>query len=353
MMTRRRFLGASAVAGMSALLPRRGAPVEAAPEARVSLVRSSDRAEAISAAIDLLDLDPVNGKRVVLKPNFNSSDPFPGSTHPTTLRPLIEKLGEMGARSIVVADRSGMGDTRRVMEQKGVFDLGAEMGFDTLAIDELAGEAWTHFEMPDSHWQRGAHFPKLFAEAESIVQTCCLKTHRFGGHFTMSLKNSVGMAAKFSPVDNYNYMGELHSSGDQRLMIAELNTLYRPDLVLLDGMKAFVDGGPDTGRTVSPGVVIAGADRVAVDAVGVAVLRLLGTTFAVSSGKVFGQEQIRRAAELGIGVASPEQITVVVPDHESATFARRLAPILGMAVQTRDVESASKLPTTWADIKTS
>ncbi len=78
MITRKRFLRVSTIAGMSAMLPRRGAPAELRPSARVSLVKSPDRAQAISTAIDLLDVSPVKGKHVVLKPNLNSSDPFPG-----------------------------------------------------------------------------------------------------------------------------------------------------------------------------------------------------------------------------------------------------------------------------------
>ena len=69
-----------------------------------------------------------------------------------------------------------------------------------------------------------------------MVQTCYLKTHRFGGHFTLSLKNSVGFAAKTVPGNSYNFMRELHSSPHQRHMIAEINTAYKPDLVLLDGI---------------------------------------------------------------------------------------------------------------------
>ena len=41
-------------------------------------------------------------------------------------------------------------------------------------------------------------------------------------------------------------------------------------------------------------MVLAGTDRVALDAVGVAILRMFGTTREVSRGRVFEQEQIAR-----------------------------------------------------------
>ena len=72
----------------------------------------------------------------------------------------------------------------------------------------------------------------------------------------LSLKNSVGAVAKYGP-DGYNYMSELHGSAAQRRMIAEINLVYRPALVLLDGLEAFVRGGPDAGTRVVPGVIIA------------------------------------------------------------------------------------------------
>jgi uncharacterized protein (DUF362 family) len=111
-------------------------------------------------------------------------------------------------------------------------------------------------------------------------------------------------------------------------MIAEINTAYSPDLVVLDGVEAFVDGGPHRGTRVGAKVMLAGTDRVAIDAVGVAVLRLLGTTPEVSRGLIFEQEQIARAAELGLGVSSAKQIKLVTGDDDSEAFAVQVRDIL-------------------------
>jgi uncharacterized protein (DUF362 family) len=123
-------------------------------------------------------------------------------------------------------------------------------------------------------------------------------------------------------------MRELHRSPHQRRMIAEINAAYQPALILLDGVEAFVEGGPAHGKQVSANVILAGSDRVAIDAVGVAILRHFGTTPQVSRGPIFRQEQIARAAELGLGVASPTQIELVTDDPESATYATRIREIL-------------------------
>jgi uncharacterized protein (DUF362 family) len=295
----------------------------------VALVRTDDRAAGVRRALDLLGVNPIEGKRVFLKPNFNSADPAPGSTHEDALRALIERLWEMKAASILIGDRSGMGDTRAVMRTKGVFDLAAEHGVETVVFDDLGSDDWTEpLDPAGSHWRRGFRMARPALEAEAIVQTCNLKTHRFGGHFTLTLKNSVGLAAKSVPGEGYNYMTELHNSPDQRRMIAEINAAYAPAFVVLDGVEAFTTGGPEAGRRVEAGVVLAGADRVALDAVAVAVLRDLGTTAEVSHGRVFGQEQIARAVELGLGAPEPQAIAFLTDDAEAAAYGDRLRGIL-------------------------
>jgi uncharacterized protein (DUF362 family) len=294
----------------------------------VALVKTANRAEGVRRTLALVGTLDVAGKNVFLKPNFNSADPAPGSTHPDVLRTLVESLQEGKPGRIVVGDRSGMGDTRKVMEQVGAFDLARELQFEAIVFDELPAEAWQHFNPPGSHWQRGFALPKPLLDADVVVQTCCLKTHRFGGHFTLALKNSVGLAAKSVPGEGYNYMGELHSSPHQRRMIAEVNAAYMPSLIVLDGVEAFRSGGPDRGDLAAANVVLAGSDPVAIDAVGVALLRLLGTTDAVSSGPVFAQEQLARAVELGLGAAGPGEIELMTADSDSAAYAAQVMEVL-------------------------
>ena len=295
---------------------------------QVAFVKTQDRAAGVNKALDLLEIGSVKGKSLFLKPNFNSADPPPGSTHNDTLRALVQALQATGAGRITVGDRSGMGDTRSVMEQKGIFQMADELGFETVVFDDLDTSGWEMMQVEGGHWERGFAVARPVLEADGVVQTCCLKTHRYGGQFTLSLKNSVGLVAKWVPGDSYNYMQELHSSPHQRRMIAEVNAAYRPDLIVLDGVEAFVDGGPDQGKQVDAHVILASTDRVAIDAVGVAILRYFGTTPAVSQGPIFEQEQIARAVELGLGVENPGQIELVTDDPDSQAYAAEIQEIL-------------------------
>lgn len=315
--------------------PAEAGPVETAqpsptaqgPIATIALVKTTNRDYGVRRAIELLNSNPVRGNRVLLKPNYNSAEAAPASTHPDILRSLVRELNECGARSITLTERSGMGDTRVVLEEKGVLGLGDEFGFNTVVFDELEERDWVVKQDTDFHWESGFAVPKILLDTECIVQTCNLKTHSYGGHFTMSLKNSVGFVP-WTVDGSHNYMGELHGSQYQRQMIAEINTAYAPSLIVMDGVDAFVDGGPAVGTMVSPSVVIAGSDPVAIDAIGVAILRMFGTTPQVSQGNVFEQEQIARAVELGLGIDTPERINIVTGDAASEAYANQIRPFI-------------------------
>jgi len=83
----------------------------------------------------------------------------------------------------------------------------------------------------------------------------------------------------------------------ERRMIAEIHQAFRPQLIVMDGVDVFVDGGPSKGKLVAAGVIMAGTDRIAIDAVGLAVLKQLGSNDAIMNTKIFEQEQLQRAVE--------------------------------------------------------
>ena len=288
---------------------------------RVAVVHATDRAAGVAAVLKLLNPSGMRDKRVVIKPNFNSADETPASTHNDTLTQVVREMQERGARSITLAESSGPPKTRSVMEAKGTFDLGRDHRFDIVDFEQIAEADWVPFKSDNTHWTNGFALPRVIVDAEYLVSTCCLKTHGSGGVYTMSLKLAVGLTPK-------TIRRDMHRSPDMRRMIAELNTGYRPNLIVLDGVAAFTDGGPSKGELKAGNVMIAGSDRVAVDAVGLAMLKHLGANQAIMSRGVFEQEQMARAVELGLGAAGPDAIEIVSDAGEGKAVADSLRTIL-------------------------
>ncbi len=221
-----------------------------------------------------------------------------------------------------MAERSGMGKTQAVLTELGIFDLVSKYNGKIVIIDSLQKNDFKQYA--GEHWNQGFLLAKAFVEADHVLSTSCLKTHRFGGHFTLALKNSVGAIARYRPCDEYDYMKELHESPHQRKMIAEINAALPCDAVILDAKIGFSTMGPEQGQTIEPGILLASTDRVAIDAVGVALLQYYGTTPEVEKRNIFEQDQIKRAVELGIGVSSPDNIEIVPLDEKSKELLKKV-----------------------------
>jgi uncharacterized protein (DUF362 family) len=300
------------------------------PKITVHVLKTTDRKTGIPLLLEQFNLSDYADKHVAIKANYNSADPYPASTHLETLRAIVKTLKGAATAEIVMAERSGMGNTREVLDQMGVFKLAEEQKFKVSVLNEATKDDWLKVEHKQTHWARGFYMAKVFHDADKVINTCCLKTHRFGGHFTLSMKNSVGMVAKKVPGGIYDYMWELHGSPFQRQMIAEINSQYNLDCVVMDGIKAFVSGGPEKGDVVEPNLLLASRDRVAIDAVGVAVLKLYGVGGKVGNVGVFEQDQIKRAVELGFGAKSAGEIELIpLNDHARQDVERIQSTLTG------------------------
>jgi len=287
----------------------------------VALIKSNNRENAVKQLIEMVKLPSPRGKKIFIKPNFNTADPSPGSTHNDTLKQMVIEFQKRGSKSITVGDRSGPQKTEEVLKNKGIHKMAKELEFEVVDFTKLPEEEWIHFNPKGNHWQNGFSLAKPAVNSEYLVFTHCLKTHQYGGIFTLALKLTVGMAPK-------KLMSELHRSPNMRQMITELNQPFQPRFLLMDGLEAFVDGGPMTGTKKRAEVFLAGTDRTAIDAVGIAILKELGSNEAIMNTKIFKQEQIQRAVQLSLGITHPEQIELITNDTTSRNYAKKIRDIL-------------------------
>ena len=171
---------------------------------RVCVAFGPDRKVGTRKVVESFGMPDVADKNVLVKPNFNTADPTPGSTHIDTLETFIGMVQAGGPKHVIVGDRSGPSKTREVFQEKGIFDMAERLGFEAVIFDEMPRSRFLKIASPDSHWRDGFMIAKPVLEADAVMTLCCLNTHGFGGHFTMSLKVTTGMIAGSN-------MRELHS----------------------------------------------------------------------------------------------------------------------------------------------
>jgi hypothetical protein len=107
---RREFLKAS-LAGLAAVPALRLGVLSMSPEkkTKIALIKTKDRKRAVKEVLRLFDFRSMKGEKVLVKPNFNTADPFPASTHNDTLAALIQEIKAHGARR---RSRAGSGPAR-------------------------------------------------------------------------------------------------------------------------------------------------------------------------------------------------------------------------------------------------
>jgi uncharacterized protein (DUF362 family) len=241
-----------------------------------------------------------NGSTVMLKPNFNTGNQNPASANPEVIRQVIRLVKKQNPLQVIVADRSGFWlDTEKCMAQNGVTDVANEEGAELVALED---EEWEKISPKLAlNWPNGFRVPKLLNEADYVISIPVLKTHSIA-NFSMSIKNWVGILyAKDRVSDLHLFNGKEETFGYK---LAELHLARVPDFIIMDGSKAFVEGGPTEGKIVDSNLVIASNDIIANDITGLAVLKNLGTIRKIQDRSVWEQPQIIRAVQLGLGIKS-------------------------------------------------
>lgn len=239
------------------------------------------------------------GDRFLVKPNYNSDSCFPASSDPEFVRATVELLFEGGAKDVIVTESSGIPwlPTRRVLEKTGLIEVLEGTGARILALDHAE---WVNVRLNGRFWTRIA-IPKVYFDVDKVIFLPLIKAHRFA-KFSLSLKLGVGFV-------HLKHRFLLHLTHLEE-KIAELNKAFRPDLIIMDGRKCLVTGGPDSGETRESNRILASTDRIAIDIEALKILRGYDS-FNEPTKHVWEYPQIKFAVEAGLGVSSEEEYKVI------------------------------------------
>jgi uncharacterized protein (DUF362 family) len=230
------------------------------------------------------------GDTILVKANFNTSDPPPASSDPRFVKAVIELLYEHGAGKVVLGESSMISrSTRDTLREAGMLQAADETEAEVVIFDE--GE-WVPVKTGGRYLRKVA-LAKAGLEAEKMVYVCCLKTHRYAD-FTLSLKLAMGFVRRRNRVPMH--LWRLSEK------LADLNLAIAPDLIIMDGRRCFISGGPSSGEVREPNLILASGDRIAMDVEALKVIE----SYAGHSLKKRPWELtlIRRAVELGLGATS-------------------------------------------------
>lgn len=238
------------------------------------------------------------GDKILIKPNFNTADPFPASTDMVFLETVVQLLLSVKPSKLVIGDSCTITQhTEEVMEKIGIWKLSQRYPAQAVNFDK---DKYFEKKLPGKYLH-SIRIPARLNEGYKVIILPCLKTHRIG-RFTMSLKIGVGLMKKTDRI-------ALHARHFEE-KVAEINLAYAPTLILLDGRKAFVTNGPISGELVEPSVLMAGTDRVAIDVEAVKILQSYRANNRLGNDP-WRLTQIKRAAELGLGARSEDDYRVI------------------------------------------
>jgi uncharacterized protein (DUF362 family) len=237
------------------------------------------------------------GETILIKPNFNTADPPPASSDPDFIRAAVELLYEHGAGRVIVAESSMLLlSTARILDRAGVLKPAIEAGAEVVDLDK--GD-WVKVET-GGQFLRRVSLARLALDTPKIVYACCLKTHRFAD-FTMSLKVAMGFVR---PAER----GPMHLRR-LREKLVDLNLAVGPDMVLIDGRRCFIAGGPSQGVVREPNLILASGDRIAVDVEGLKVIQSYpGHSLEADPWHL---PMIQQAVQLGLGATNEAAYRVV------------------------------------------
>lgn len=270
-----------------------------------------------------------HGSRVAIKTNLTGGTgvwPLPGVkaidsylTHPEVVRAVVELLRDAGAKEVFIVEAVSQPESWPVYEYT---EMAKEAG--ATLIDLNYCEPYKDFIKVEPGTDKPVYesyiFNPVLTEIDAFVSISKMKCHNIAG-VTHTMKNLFGLVPcrlyQLKPQDPNRtaFHGQSSETGTRvPQIICDLNKARPVNLSIIDGVLTTEGGeGPwiKALKPIQPGVLMAGKDPVATDAVATAAMGFDPTADYPDEPFVNGVNHLNIAAKMGIGTNHLEEIQVV------------------------------------------
>jgi uncharacterized protein (DUF362 family) len=281
--------GIPTAAAQSTAVPIATTAVQAAPTASsiadLAVARGGDDPEILVrkaiAAIGGMERYVPKGANVVVKPNICIPAQFTqgATTNPIVVATLVRMAFEAGAKTVKVLDYPFGGPSLQAYIISGIGQKVLEAGGE---MEPIANFKFVKTAIPKAVSLKTADIYQTILDADVLINAPVAKNHS-SAMYTLGLKNMMGLVSDREIMHVY-----LHQA------IADLNTVIKPQLTVIDAVRVMLRGGPQGGREdylQKIDTIVASQDVVAAD------------TYALRffKGNLDSVPYIKMAEKLGVG----------------------------------------------------
>jgi len=255
--------------------------------------------DAVVKALDLIGgikkfINP--NDMVLIKPNISFPNPkkWGSTTNPEVVKVVVQLVIEAGANRVIVADNT-MRDGMICFERTGLIDELKKL--EKVKVIPLQRESFfKEIEVPNGNALKSVKIAKLIQRCNVLINLPCAKSHA-ATDVSFGLKNLMGL------IWDREFF---HQGTDLHTAIAELSTVIRPQLTILDATRALVTGGPTgPGKIQELNTIIASTDPLAVDAYAASL-----TNWNNRSTNAQSIKHLSHAAKIGVGEIDLDNIVI-------------------------------------------
>lgn len=233
------------------------------------------------------------GDKVVIKPNigWDRTPEQAANTHPLVVKTLAEMALEAGAASVKIFDRT-CNEKRRCYVNSGIAQAIESIGDRRVRLEHMDRRKFVSLAIKRGKSLKNWEIYGDALEADCYINVPAAKHHGLSG-LTLGLKNSMGVIG--------GNRGSLHFDLGQKL--ADLATVLRPTLTVIDATRLLLRNGPQGGRVSDVRVidtVVVTTDPVAADA--------YATT--LFNRRPEDLDSTVAAAAMGLGEMNPEKMRI-------------------------------------------